>query len=125
MARKLDKLTETIIRDFLKDKYNIPHIVAVWALKHQDIHVSTNTIINVRKKYEMKYVQDKKVHNTVQQARDKGIEITHDFLCLRCPQICEEHRQYLVAFHAKKDRRELPPVRVGGIAHVVHQILHA
>lgn len=125
MARKLDKQTEERIRAFLDGKPNLPHLVAVWALRHLDIHVSNNTVLSVRKRFEMPYIQDKRVFNTVQLAKDKGIEINHDFLRKNCPQICEEHRQYLVAQNVTKARKELPPFKVGGIAGVVTQILLA
>lgn len=89
MARKLDKQTEERIRAFLNGKYNMPHIVAVWALRHHDIHISNNTVLSIRKKFSMPYEQDKKVFNVVKSAKERGIDINHDFLRKYCPQICE------------------------------------
>lgn len=123
MARKLDEQTAKLIAAFLDGKPNLPANIAVELLRKIDIHVSNNTVNSIRKRFKMPYEQDKRVFNVVQLAKNKGIDVTDEYLRLKCPQICAEHREYLVQENRTKVRRELPPFKVGGIAHVVHQIM--
>jgi hypothetical protein len=125
MAAKLDKVTVEAIRDFLKDKPGMPHKVCVWCLQRRGIPTSVNTIMTTRKRYEIPYVKDSKIHNAIMFAKDNGIPITHEYLNMKLPHICQEHREYLVGHYAVKAREPLAPFKVGTLASVVHQIMNA
>jgi hypothetical protein len=125
MSKPLDDATLKIVRDWLYTRYTMPHSVCSACLEKIGIFISPGYVRSIRNRFEIKYEKDARIHNAVQFAKSHDIEITHEYLLKKCPDICVEHRVYLIELNAKKVRKELPPVRVGGIAHVVHQILLA
>lgn len=125
MAKTLDDDTIKILRDWLYTRYNMPHSVAAKCLEAMDIFISPGYVRTIRNRFEIKYIKDDRIHNAVQFAKSHDMPITHEYLLKKCPDISVEHREYLIEANVKKVRKEIPPFKVGGIAGVVTQILHA
>lgn len=119
------KSIELSIREYMTGKQNMGNLAAEWSLKRLGIITSVKTISNIRNKYEIPYVKDSRIHNTVMVANRKGIPLTEVYLKHKLPQICQDYVDYLLYKYAAGDRGEIPPFKVGGIAGVVTQILLA
>lgn len=125
MSKILDKEVVVQIREFLQDKENMPHIVCCWCLAKRGIKLSGSALRKIRLRYNIPYTFDARVTNSITYANSRNLPITHEFLKERCPDICEEYRDYLVEKYYTKPKATLPPFKVSGIAGVVTQILHA
>jgi hypothetical protein len=125
MSKILDKETIKFICDYLYPRYTMPNSVASACLAKLGIEASASYIRSIRKKYEIRYEHDCRIHNAIQFAKSHDIEVNHEYLMKKCPDIFVEHRQYLIDTYAKKERKELVPFKVSGIAGVVTQIMMA
>jgi hypothetical protein len=112
MSNVLPKEQSDIAKEFLRHRYYMPHIVAVWCLERIGVTISTSAVMQMRRRNEFPYGKDNRVHNAVQAAMSRDLPITHEYLLSRCPHICQEYREYLVASYVRKNNISLPPMHV-------------
>jgi len=122
MAAILTKEHVQIAIDFLKKRSYMPHNVASWCLEKKGVIMGSNGVMNLRRRRNLPYARDAKIHNSIQAAVQKGIEVTDEYLREKCPHICQEYRDYLIEVYVKKDRVEIEPVPVRTMAFYVQQL---
>lgn len=125
MAKLLTKEEIQFVCDYLATRCTMPNNIAAICLSKLGIEMSQNYVRSIRQRFKIPYKKDAKIHNAIQFAKSHDLEVTHEYLQKKCPDICTEHRQYLIDAYAKKERKEIAPVKMGGIYSMVHQILMA